>query len=301
MMLRFVAFAAALLAPAAAYAHTPEEAMRLGEKFMAREEWYRAATAFQEAALEATGPAAQDAWLRAADAHRMARQYESAASLYREAASAATEKADLAAVREGQALYFAKKFDAAAARLTSFAAQYPESAYRDEGEAYFALAKLAVADWDTAAKSYRGIADRATDATAKQAWAELADSTGKIGVAPEKSLRVAALLSALVPGLGQVYTGHYGEAGMSLVANAIFGLLFWDSWLKARDLAERPHRGWAYTTPAIFGFLGSSFYLGNIYGAALSAQRHNRLEVDKNRDRVKDRTVRLTLIEVPLN
>lgn len=299
-MLRFVVFVAALVAPAAVLAHTPEEAMRLGEKLMAREEWYRAATVFQEAALEATGPAAQDAWLRAADAHRMARQFESAAALYREAASAATEKADLATVREGQSLYFGKKFEAAAARLTAFAKQYPESTYRDEAEAYFALAKLAVADWETAAKSYRGIAERATDATAKQAWAELAESTGKIGTEPEKSLRVAALLSALVPGLGQVYTGHYGEAGMSLAANAIFGLLFWDSWLKARDLAERPHRGWAYTTPAIFGFLGSSFYLGNIYGAALSAQRHNRLQIDGERQAVKDRTIKIKLLELPI-
>lgn len=125
-MIRALVFLAAVVVPAAAWAHTPAGAMRLGEKLMQREEWYRAATAFEEAALESTGATAQAAWLRAADAHRMARQYEPAAALYREAASAATAQADLALLREGQSLYLAKKFDPAAARLAAMLQAYPD-------------------------------------------------------------------------------------------------------------------------------------------------------------------------------
>lgn len=300
-MIRALVFLAAVLVPAAALAHTADEAMRLGEKLMAREEWYRAASVFEEAALESTGATAQAAWLRAADAHRMARQYEPAAALYREAASAATEQADLATLREGQSLYLAKKFEPATARLAVVVTQYPDSKYRNEAEAYLALAHLAVGDWGSATGAYRHLADRATDTTTKKAWSDLASASAGISNTPEKSLRLAAFLSLILPGAGQIYTEHYGEAAMAFAVNAVFGALFWDSWLKARDLQESgPHRGWAYTTPTIYGFLGSSFYLGNIYGAAISAQRYNRLEVDKAREQVKDRTIKIRLFELPI-
>lgn len=288
---------AALAHPA--FAHEPAASVALGEKFMARQDWFRAATAFEEAALETTGAAAQAAWIRAADAHRLARQFEKAAVLYQDAASAAAAQADLAALRRAQSLYLANKPAPAAGALAGFAERYPESAYQEEAAAYGALAALGANDLKSAHARYTWLAQQATEPSRKQAWSGLAETTVRAGELPQKNMRLAALLS-LVPGLGQVYTGHYGEAGMAFAVNAVFGVLLWDSLLKAKDLDERPHRGWAYTTPSIIGFIAMPFYLGNVYGAAVSAQRFNRLEYEKLRTGLKDRTVRLQVLEVPL-
>jgi hypothetical protein len=300
--MRRLLFTVLLLGAAArpAFAHDAAERAALGEKFMAREEWFRAATAFEEAALETTGAASQAAWIRAADAHRMARQFAKAAALYQEAASAAAEQGDLAALRAGQSLYLAKKYAPAAGALTVFSWRYPESRHRDEAAAFAALASLGMNDLAAARARYSELADAATSPARKAAWAGLAQAAAAVNELPQKSLRLAAALS-LVPGLGQVYTEHYGEAGMAFVVNAVFGAIVWDQLLKAKDLNAQPHRGWAYTSPAVIGFVALPFYLGNIYGAGVSAQRYNRLQYDGFRAKLKDRTVRLQLLEVPLD
>lgn len=80
-----------------------------------------------------------------------------------------------------------------------------------------------------------------------------------------KSPLKAALLSAAVPGLGQVYTGYIGEGIISLasVAATALGGVY---------LHNRGRDGYSC---ALFFFSGL-FYAGNIYGAWNSAERRNR-------------------------
>ncbi len=97
---------------------------------------------------------------------------------------------------------------------------------------------------------------------------------------PHRSPVVAAVLSALIPGAGQVYTGHYGEAGMSLAINSLFAFLVWQSIKKAERIP-----GYGYTETGVWAFLGMGFYLGNIYGAALSARQFNQYEENLFREK----------------
>jgi tetratricopeptide (TPR) repeat protein len=300
-MLRLCLILAVLATAAPVLAHSPEQSIALGEKLMAREEWYRAATRFEEAALETTGDTSQRAWLRAADAHRAARQYEKAAALYREAVTAGTAYADIAQLRIGQSYYLAKKFTLAEQSLEQYEERFASSPQVDDAISYRALASLGAGDFNGARSAYEILAARETDTVRKEAWSDLAVQAGTQSELPQKSLRLAALFSALLPGAGQVYTGHYGEAGMAFGVNALMGLLVWDAFLKAKDDAEEPSRGWDYTYPAVMTTLAVPFYLGNIYGAAVSAQRYNRMQVDGLRQSLKDRTVRLKAIEIPID
>lgn len=79
-----------------------------------------------------------------------------------------------------------------------------------------------------------------------------------------KSPGYAALMSALVPGLGQCYSGYPGEGLISILsvaASAAGGI-----YMKGKE-----RKGFSYT---LFFFSGI-FYTGNIYGAYNSAESSN--------------------------
>lgn len=79
-----------------------------------------------------------------------------------------------------------------------------------------------------------------------------------------KSLAKGGLLSAMVPGLGQAYSGYYSDALISFASVAVTAL----GGLYTRD---RGMEGYSCT---LFFFSGL-FYAGNIYGAWNSAERRN--------------------------
>ncbi|GEM_PF-6832600 len=116
-------------------------------------------------------------------------------------------------------------------------------------------------------KFLRSYADEVSGEDKKKVFSLMKNFPEKL---PYRSPLLAGVLSALLPGAGQVYTSHYGEAGMSFVVNAIFAFLTYQAIRKAEMI---PHYG--YAEAGFWGFIGMGFYLGNIYGAVLSAKRYN--------------------------
>jgi len=85
-----------------------------------------------------------------------------------------------------------------------------------------------------------------------------------------KSPLFAGILSAIVPGLGRVYTGEYGDAAASLLLTGIFGYLaysnFKDGYMQ---------RGF------VFSLITAFFQGGNIYGSVVSASLYNQNQIEK--------------------
>jgi len=80
---------------------------------------------------------------------------------------------------------------------------------------------------------------------------------------------LAVSLSAVLPGLGQAYTEHYADAGMTLFWNVTF--LGGSAYLyNLENQAGRPHHG-----SVIAGVFGLIFYATNLAGAYSSAHRRN--------------------------
>ena len=86
----------------------------------------------------------------------------------------------------------------------------------------------------------------------------------------KKSPLFAGILSAIVPGLGRVYTGEYGDAAASFLLSGIFGYLAYSNF---RD--GYMQRGF------IFGLITAFFQGGNIYGSVVSASLYNQNEIEK--------------------
>lgn len=74
---------------------------------------------------------------------------------------------------------------------------------------------------------------------------------------------IAAGMSAIIPGTGKMYAGKTGEGIGALITNLILGWQFYDHY---NYLGIRSFRTITY------GTLFSAFYLGNIYGSAISVR-----------------------------
>ncbi len=79
-----------------------------------------------------------------------------------------------------------------------------------------------------------------------------------------KSPALAAILSAVIPGLGKIYTGNYGDGITAFLLTGVLTFLSIDNFHAQHDF-----RGW------LFAGLAAYFYAGNIYGSAASAQLFN--------------------------
>jgi TM2 domain-containing membrane protein YozV len=90
---------------------------------------------------------------------------------------------------------------------------------------------------------------------------------------PRKNPTTAGILSAVVPGLGKIYTGEIGDGITAFIATGILTFLSIDNFNH-----DHKFRGW------LFAGLAAASYAGNIYGSAASAQIYNagiKLNFDK--------------------
>lgn len=78
-----------------------------------------------------------------------------------------------------------------------------------------------------------------------------------------KSAFVAGSLSALVPGLGKVYAGNTAQGLSSFLRVGILGAITAENYLRL---------GIKHPQTILFASLFSAFYIGNIWGSALSVQ-----------------------------
>lgn len=83
---------------------------------------------------------------------------------------------------------------------------------------------------------------------------------------------LAGVLSAIVPGMGKIYTKNYSDGITAFIVNGVLAYLAYDNFKANHDF-----RG------AIFSGLGLMFYAGNIYGSIASAHSFNiRFTINSN-------------------
>lgn len=87
----------------------------------------------------------------------------------------------------------------------------------------------------------------------------------------EKSLILSGVYSALIPGLGKIYSGQTGDGITAFVVTSLLTYLSYDNFKHNHDF-----RGY------LFGSLSGIFYAGNIYGSVVSAHQFNlRVRLEK--------------------
>jgi tetratricopeptide (TPR) repeat protein len=172
--------------------------------------------------------------------------------------------APAAGYQAGLCYWRLNRLEEAAAAFTAVATRYPAS-----GDARRALLETALIDFDrkdlpgSRQELERFLAIYPQDQRAEKARdaITLLDRDQQL---PRKSPVVAGLLSAVVPGAGHIYAGHYGDGVTSFFLNGLF--------IAGTVVAIRQEN---YAVAGAVGVVGLPFYIGNIYGAANAATKWN--------------------------
>lgn len=246
---------------------TEEVQLKLGDAFMAEDEYYRAITEYKKFLFlfPDSGKAAY-ASFRIGLAYYQGQEYEAAAQTfatvkkkYKESGYAAES-----GYFEGLSYWKLGRFDSAEKMFEQVVAQDPASA-----QAPLALLGRSLVSFDEKnlagcreglTRFLAGYPDDPRTNNVRQAIALLDEN----GQPPRKSPALAGMMSALVPGSGYMYAGRYGDGFTALVVNGLF--------IAGTIVAIHQED---YAVAAIVGGIGLPFYIGNIYGSANAATKWN--------------------------
>lgn len=162
----------------------------------------------------------------------------------------------------GETYYQKKDYTQAIDVLERFLTTYPGDTRSDAAVIRIGWSYLRQGNWQQASEEFQKVPEGS--AVRPQAEGLATDATAYPAI-PRKSPALAAGLSAVLPGAGQLYVGRPSDAAVSFVLN---GLFIW-----ATVEAFRHDNN---VTGGILLFFESGWYLGNVYNASSSAHKYNR-------------------------
>jgi TM2 domain-containing membrane protein YozV len=156
------------------------------------------------------------------------------------------------------------------ARTLFAGARYPEARtiLDSVASASLAIQSRTLAGW-TYFRQHRFAEGAATFGTVQNAPPAQHLSTMDGRDIPRRSRLASSLLSAIVPGAGQLYSGRAGDGAYSFMTVVGTGLVTW--WFAA-DSAKHDR---THVKVSIFGVITALFYAGNVYGANVAARDYN--------------------------
>jgi hypothetical protein len=165
---------------------------------------------------------------------------------------------------------------AARLRYRSVAREFPEGGLADDAQLMLALTYVDDQCWLDAATEFGILAREFRRSPLAQVAARLATESAKGIDLPHRSVRMAGVLSAVLPGAGQAWCGRPADGFFSLLFTSTFSALAIQSYRHDRE-----------SSACLLGALGLSFYVGGIHGAVNSAEGFNARYVDRFQVRLR--------------
>jgi len=246
---------------------TGDVQMRLGDAFMAEGEYYRAITEYKKyQILFPDGRQSDTALYKTGMAYYLGLEYQPAVEIFAALRTRfpASNHAVEAAYLEGVCNSKLNRLDKAAAAFEAAAASKAATDVAPR-----ARLGLSMVEFDrvgpAAARNelHRFLADFPADHRSGKVQ-EALSLLPQDGELPRKSPLAAGILSAILPGSGHMYAGHYGDGATALLLNGLF--------ITGTIVAIQQEN---YAVAGVVGVIGLPFYLGNIYGAANAAVKWN--------------------------
>jgi len=154
-----------------------------------------------------------------------------------------------------------RDYSPAIGALNRFIERYPDDPEMDGARIKKGWLYLEQRDWARASEQFRSLPE---ESAFHERAASLAEEAKKYPDIPRKSPGLAAGLSAIVPGAGQLYVKRPSDAGVSFLLNGVFIWGTVEAFKNHNDV-----------TGGILLFFESGWYLGNIYNAMGSAYKYN--------------------------
>lgn len=124
------------------------------------------------------------------------------------------------------------------------------------------LMNARMGNWETSAEELRMISS--TAGPFSEISLSLAAKVAEGQYLPHRSPLLCGISSALLPGSGQMICGHHTDGIIAFGVNGALAWLFYESLQEDNT-----------TTSVLLGWLGLSFYGGNIYGGSRAAVTYN--------------------------
>ncbi len=146
-------------------------------------------------------------------------------------------------------------------------------------------------NYDRARTFYRKLRKETEEELIQRKATEVLLAVDKYREVPRKSMFLAGLFSALLPGAGQIYSGHDADG----ITAFLFNGLFIGAASALYHLENRAETG--HGASIFFGFVGLVFYISNITGAMASAKRYNIYQERSFQQRIRNRFLNLNFLE----
>jgi len=255
-----------------------EAQLKVADAFMEEGEYYRAITEYKRLLILFPSSAGADyALFKIGMACYRGEEYESAAhslALLRERPMAGGYAAQ-GRYFEGLSYWKLKKYEYAKVALRSVAVLCPHSGYAPRALIARALVSF---DQDDIAGSVNDLQKLMGSYPAHPGAMRAAEAVkllGRYHNLPEKSRVLAGLMSAVIPGSGYMYAGHFKDGVTAFFINGL-------SVAGAMTGVSQDN----YAVGAIVGGVGLPFYAGNIHGSANAAKKWNAAAKDEFRGKL---------------
>lgn len=147
--------------------------------------------------------------------------------------------------------------------------EYFNSGQKEKARLYLGAALLENRQYDKAIEFYKKLSSESENLEIKNSALDISNKIKEYKELPVKSPLLSGIFSSIIPGSGQIYSGHTVDGLTAFLYNiALLGGAFHMYSLESK--AHSPH----YIS-SIFGVGGFVFYGVNIAGAVSSANRYN--------------------------
>jgi tetratricopeptide (TPR) repeat protein len=249
---------------------TPESILSFADHLYEQADYYRAITEYERFLfLFPQHPLAKEAQYKIAMSYYNGEKYLQAIQRFRSLADQypSEEIGRKALFMLAETYYHKKDYNQAIDGYEKFLTSYPNDRQADAARIKKGWCYLRQGNWREASEEFRKLPP---DSPLHAQGQELAEESTKYPGIGKKSPTLAAGLSAVLPGAGQLYIGRKTDAAAAFLLNGAF------IWATAESYHRRN-----YVTAGILLFFESGWYLGNIYNAASSAYKYNRQAEEK--------------------
>ncbi len=154
--------------------------------------------------------------------------------------------------------------------------EFPHSDWAARAGIKLGLAEAGKNNWMEAANNFNWLSEHS------EIYSPLGKELTQLAAKGKRMLRrdvaTGVILSAVLPGAGQAYSGRWGDAAAALVITGGLGTLAVMSYIDKQ-----------YVGAGVLGFLGITFYAGNIYNGGDAAIQYNRRQELNLRQEILDR------------
>lgn len=172
-----------------------------------------------------------------------------------------TPISERACFESGAAYFQSGRYEEAEAALSTFLRSFPDSGRLDSGRVLLGWSLVHLWELDRAAEAFSAVNGESPSYPLAQALGTELETPPEIR---RKSPVLAGVMSAILPGSGQFYTGRFHEGLTSFVLNGSFIWAVVELFGHGNEAAG-----------LVLGFFETGWYTGGVFGAVNDAHKYN--------------------------